>query len=182
MSSDAYTFLEMYISGFTLAFFSRHAGRLFMVQDYSWHTMDFPEDLLIEVLLHFPVKSLLIWWSGCKSWYALIKSPNFIAVHLSRAKNSKLLLIRLRHVPSHWKPPYLTVYPSNPGVKSMTSPQLIYSTYHFPIMAIMLTSYATATAWFTSGIWITCTYIILQCRKSGFFLLRPAGEKSPHKY
>ncbi|XP_058185591.1 F-box/kelch-repeat protein At3g06240-like [Rhododendron vialii] len=40
-----------------------------------------PEDLLMEILLRLPVKSLLRFKSVCKNWYALIQNPSFISLH-----------------------------------------------------------------------------------------------------
>ncbi|KAI3457245.1 hypothetical protein Pfo_013908 [Paulownia fortunei] len=54
----------------------------------------FPTELLIEILLKLPVKSLIRFTIVCKSWHSLITSPTFISSHLSYNKNHALLLRR----------------------------------------------------------------------------------------
>lgn len=51
----------------------------------------FPTELLIEILLKLPVKSLIRFTSVCKSWQSLITSPTFISSHLSNNKSHALL-------------------------------------------------------------------------------------------
>ncbi|XP_074311518.1 F-box protein At3g08750-like isoform X2 [Silene latifolia] len=46
-----------------------------------------PENLLIEILSWLPVKDVLQYKSVCKSWYAIISSPQFISKHL---KNNRV--------------------------------------------------------------------------------------------
>ncbi|KAL3526651.1 hypothetical protein ACH5RR_011307 [Cinchona calisaya] len=53
-----------------------------------------PEDVLEEVLVRLPVKSLLQFRCVCKAWCALIKSPLFIHMHLSRPRNKHVMLNR----------------------------------------------------------------------------------------
>ncbi|KAG8386905.1 hypothetical protein BUALT_Bualt03G0197400 [Buddleja alternifolia] len=53
-----------------------------------------PPELLIEILLKLPVKSLIRFTSVCKSWYSLITSSTFISAHVSNPKNHTLLLRR----------------------------------------------------------------------------------------
>lgn len=47
-----------------------------------------PEELVAEILLKLPVKSLLRFKCVCKSWYALIKGANFVNQHLCYANTS----------------------------------------------------------------------------------------------
>ncbi|KAL2251273.1 F-box protein CPR30 [Sesamum indicum] len=54
----------------------------------------FPTELLIEILLRLPVKSLIRFTAVCKSWHALITSPSFISSHLSNTRNHTLLARR----------------------------------------------------------------------------------------
>lgn len=42
---------------------------------------DVPEDVAMEILLRLPVKSLMRFKTARKSWYALIRDPNFITKH-----------------------------------------------------------------------------------------------------
>ncbi|KAJ7961956.1 F-box protein [Quillaja saponaria] len=61
---------------------------------------DLSEDLVIEILLRLPVKSLIRFKCIRKSWYDLIKSPYFISIHLNHAKLNKNpnLLLQRQHV------------------------------------------------------------------------------------
>ncbi|XP_058217047.1 F-box/kelch-repeat protein At3g23880-like [Rhododendron vialii] len=45
-------------------------------------TFDLPFEITLEILSRLPVKSLLRFKSVCKTWYDLIKTPDFIAKHL----------------------------------------------------------------------------------------------------
>ncbi|XP_065881068.1 uncharacterized protein [Euphorbia lathyris] len=47
--------------------------------------MELLEEILIEILLRLPVKSLLKFKTVCKSWRSIINSPKFIKQHLNRA-------------------------------------------------------------------------------------------------
>lgn len=46
-----------------------------------------PEDLLTDILLRLPVKSLVRFRFVCKSWYALLKNSDFISFHLNLKAN-----------------------------------------------------------------------------------------------
>ncbi|KAL2939291.1 F-box protein CPR1 [Bienertia sinuspersici] len=55
----------------------------------------FPTEIIAEILSRLPVKSLLRSSSVCKSWQSLIKSPNFVKLHLNQTliSNSNLHLL-----------------------------------------------------------------------------------------
>ncbi|KAJ9159471.1 hypothetical protein P3X46_024978 [Hevea brasiliensis] len=60
-----------------------------------------PKEVLIEIFLRLPVKSLLRCRCVCKSWYSLISNQNFISLHTrntiessSKNKNRDYLLLR----------------------------------------------------------------------------------------
>ncbi|XP_062017941.1 F-box protein CPR1-like [Rosa rugosa] len=47
----------------------------------------FPQEVITNILLRLPVKSLVICTSVCKSWGSMIKNSSFIRAHLSRTTN-----------------------------------------------------------------------------------------------
>ncbi|XP_019232636.1 PREDICTED: F-box protein At3g07870-like isoform X2 [Nicotiana attenuata] len=51
-----------------------------------------PQEVLIEIFLKLPTKSIIQFTSVCKSWYSLITSPNFISTHLNY--QDEYLLVR----------------------------------------------------------------------------------------
>ncbi|KAL9461734.1 hypothetical protein AB3S75_004682 [Citrus x aurantiifolia] len=57
---------------------------------------DSPEDVMVEILSRVPVKSLIRLSCVCKSWYALIKNPDFISKHLKSDVNTRLIVIYAR--------------------------------------------------------------------------------------
>lgn len=64
----------------------------------SKSTSELPEEMIREVFLRLPVKSLLVCKSVCKPWLSTISSPNFIKSHLHHVlvasrKNPTLLEI-----------------------------------------------------------------------------------------
>ncbi|XP_019430377.1 PREDICTED: F-box/kelch-repeat protein At3g23880-like [Lupinus angustifolius] len=50
-----------------------------------------PDELVIEILLKLPVKSLLRFISVCKSWNSLIFTPNFVKKHLHHSASDSTL-------------------------------------------------------------------------------------------
>ncbi|KAK4722935.1 hypothetical protein R3W88_013168 [Solanum pinnatisectum] len=57
------------------------------------YVANFPEDIVNEILLRCPVRSLLRFKCACKNWYALIKTPKFIQQHLKKNRSPLQLLI-----------------------------------------------------------------------------------------
>ncbi|KAL3624181.1 hypothetical protein CASFOL_032997 [Castilleja foliolosa] len=53
-----------------------------------------PDDLILEILLRLPVKTLSQFKCVCKHWYALIHSRGFINQHFNHKSNQERLLIR----------------------------------------------------------------------------------------
>ncbi len=53
---------------------------------------DLSDDVMVETLSRLPVKSLMRFRCVCKSWYSLVKDPNFIYKHLKRANNMRLMI------------------------------------------------------------------------------------------
>uniref|UniRef100_A0A7C9CI64 F-box domain-containing protein n=2 Tax=Opuntia streptacantha TaxID=393608 RepID=A0A7C9CI64_OPUST len=49
----------------------------------SSNELNFPIDLLIEILKRVPLKSLIRLTCVCKSWHSLLTSPTFISAHVS---------------------------------------------------------------------------------------------------
>lgn len=59
-----------------------------------------PEEILREIIVRLPVRSLLRFTSVCKSWYSIIINPSFISLHLNRTlanrkSNDDKLLLRV---------------------------------------------------------------------------------------
>ncbi|ESR45786.1 hypothetical protein CICLE_v10003707mg, partial [Citrus x clementina] len=50
------------------------------------------EDLLVETLSRLPVKSLMRFMCVSKSWFSLVKDPNFICKHLNRDDHKRLMI------------------------------------------------------------------------------------------
>ncbi|KAK3001049.1 hypothetical protein RJ639_020458 [Escallonia herrerae] len=85
-------------------------------------TVNFPEDVVREILLMLPVISLLRCKSVCKSWYTLITKPSFTNAHLNcnaALKRNHCILVK-RFLPE-----------SNKSVMSFLSDE-ISSDDHFP--------------------------------------------------
>ncbi|KAK6792905.1 hypothetical protein RDI58_011986 [Solanum bulbocastanum] len=57
------------------------------------YVANFPEDIVNEILLRCPVKSLLRFKCACKNWYALIKTSKFIQQHLKKNRSPLQFLI-----------------------------------------------------------------------------------------
>ncbi|KAL3627697.1 hypothetical protein CASFOL_029060 [Castilleja foliolosa] len=55
---------------------------------------ELPEELITVILSKLPVKSLLRFKCVRKSWYSLIKSPNFIHLHLNNSSNHNCIMVR----------------------------------------------------------------------------------------
>ncbi|XP_021750852.1 probable F-box protein At1g14315 [Chenopodium quinoa] len=81
-----------------------------------------PTELIIEILSKLPVKTLLRFLCVCKSWNSLIKSPNFINIHL----NQTLISNSDRHL--------LLFYPSLRSAElDLHYNQLSFSEIHHPL-------------------------------------------------
>ncbi|KAL2944900.1 hypothetical protein RDABS01_033247 [Bienertia sinuspersici] len=50
-----------------------------------------PEDLILEILVRLPVKSLIRFKSVCKEWKPIITDPNFAKSQLNHSKTSKCM-------------------------------------------------------------------------------------------
>ncbi|KAM7480948.1 hypothetical protein LguiB_005531 [Lonicera macranthoides] len=53
-----------------------------------------PNELLTEILVRLPVKTLVRCKCVCKCWYALIHSPNFVTIHYNHPANLSFLIVR----------------------------------------------------------------------------------------
>ncbi|XP_026440735.1 F-box/kelch-repeat protein At3g23880-like [Papaver somniferum] len=59
-----------------------------MASKTGYQTVCMPEDIIFEILVRLPVKSLLRFKSVRKSWYAIIKTSDFIRRHRVNMENS----------------------------------------------------------------------------------------------
>ncbi|KAF7065394.1 hypothetical protein CFC21_071500 [Triticum aestivum] len=50
---------------------------------------EMPDELVLEILLRLPVKSLLKFKCVCKDWHAIISGPSFIRMHLERSVSNQ---------------------------------------------------------------------------------------------
>ncbi|KAL6629311.1 hypothetical protein ACP70R_029076 [Stipagrostis hirtigluma subsp. patula] len=48
-------------------------------------TPELPDEIVLDILLRLPVKSLLRFNSVCKAWHAIISGPGFMEAHLQRS-------------------------------------------------------------------------------------------------
>ncbi|KMT06752.1 hypothetical protein BVRB_7g159120 [Beta vulgaris subsp. vulgaris] len=85
-----------------------------------------PEEIIVDVLLRLPAKSLMRFKSVCKSWYNLIKCPDFSKLHLERSLTTRsnlhyVIQTPMFHLadfdtfdnPIELNHPYKTNYPSD---------------------------------------------------------------------
>nr|XP_016475644.1 PREDICTED: F-box/kelch-repeat protein At3g06240-like [Nicotiana tabacum] len=59
------------------------------MRDSSFEIPILPPELITEILLKLPVKSLLQFRRVSKSWLSLVFSPEFVKTHLSICTNNK---------------------------------------------------------------------------------------------
>ncbi|OWM86905.1 F-box protein At3g07870-like isoform X2 [Punica granatum] len=80
-------------------------------------TAELPPEILTEILARLPAKSLLRFRSVSRSWNSLIRSPPFIALHLSRsiATGDSSSSILLRHYSLNRRRELNTVFHDGPG-------------------------------------------------------------------
>ncbi|XP_059639836.1 F-box/kelch-repeat protein At3g06240-like [Cornus florida] len=52
-----------------------------------------PEDVIIEILLRLPVKSVIRARVVCKNWYTITKNPSFVTKHFNHPANSGRLFV-----------------------------------------------------------------------------------------
>ncbi|MCD7451387.1 hypothetical protein HAX54_011695 [Datura stramonium] len=78
------------------------------IQDSSFNRVSFlPAELITEILLRLPVKSLLQFRCVSKSWLASISSPEFVKTHLSVSANNKEY--RRHRLMLRFDPPYCSL-------------------------------------------------------------------------
>ncbi|XP_059654410.1 F-box protein CPR1-like [Cornus florida] len=62
---------------------------------------EIPKDVIIEILLMLPVKSLIRARVVCKNWYSIIINPSFVTKHLNHHANSGRLFVNRYDKISH---------------------------------------------------------------------------------
>ncbi|GAA0166616.1 hypothetical protein LIER_21735 [Lithospermum erythrorhizon] len=90
-----------------------------------------PEDIVVDILVQLPIKSITRFKCVCKSWYNLIQSPNFISMHFNYTDN--IVLIKHAHVVNSngHIPKYLSVFSFHSNDKSLTTLAPILEIPHF---------------------------------------------------
>ena len=79
----------------------------------SFPSKDLPHDVVLNILILLPVKSLIRFRCVCKSWYFSISNPNFISNHLNQPKtynnnnNSYVLYLTANIVGNQYHQDYL---------------------------------------------------------------------------
>lgn len=66
---------------------------------------NFPGEIMQEILLKLPIKSIVRFTSVCKSWNSLIRNPSFISTHLNQTISStkhSLFLLRFSYKEEHF--------------------------------------------------------------------------------
>lgn len=56
--------------------------------------LDLSEDVILEILLRLPVKTLVRFKCVCKQWYTIIESQSFVNQHFGQRSNQERLLVR----------------------------------------------------------------------------------------
>ncbi|XP_027127388.1 F-box protein At3g07870-like [Coffea arabica] len=75
-----------------------------------------PQEILIEILIRLPVKSLIRFILVSKTWQCLITSPNFIFTHLKKIQNQpnkKHSLLLCRHYSRNDQTEHYSLHPDN---------------------------------------------------------------------
>ncbi|XP_059649948.1 F-box/kelch-repeat protein At3g23880-like [Cornus florida] len=82
-----------------------------------------PEEILIQILVRLPVKSLLRFKSVRKSWHSLIIDPTFIQVHLKTSSKNTSYIIIIRYSDSRPHPKY-SIHYDDESFRKYYAPQL----------------------------------------------------------
>lgn len=97
-----------------------------------------PEEILVDILVQLPVKSLQRLKCVCKSWYNLIQSPDFVSMHYnynsssSSTQSNNIVLIKRALVDnSDRQTKYLSVLSFHSNDKSLTNLAPIWEIPHF---------------------------------------------------
>ncbi|XP_059650119.1 F-box protein At3g08750-like [Cornus florida] len=69
---------------------ARSMGRAEFINSNFYHL---PEEILIQILVRLPVKSLLRFKSVCQHWYSLITDSAFIQVHLKTSSQNSYIIL-----------------------------------------------------------------------------------------
>ncbi|XP_050382001.1 F-box/kelch-repeat protein At3g23880-like [Argentina anserina] len=88
---------------------------------------DLPEEMITQILLRLPIKSILKFTSVCKSWNSLIKDSPFIKDHLKLTSNRITRdgpLLLLRHCPREPNVEQYSLHFNNDTFDEYSKPQL----------------------------------------------------------
>ncbi|XP_060188682.1 F-box protein At3g07870-like [Lycium barbarum] len=121
-----------------------------------------PQELMIDIFLRLPIKSILRFTSVCQSWYSLLTTPHFISMHLNRKQDDHILV---RHFSSNPENEIYTLFSDNDKLDEYAQFDLPFncSNYFFDIVG-------------------TCNGILClndeMCLWSAFYLWNPSIRKS----
>ncbi|KAL6996961.1 hypothetical protein U1Q18_007084 [Sarracenia purpurea var. burkii] len=80
-------------------------------ENHHRHCLYVPEDVLIQILVRLPVKSLLRFKCVCHHWYALIQNPSFAHDHLQHQKRNNKGRLLLQHFSKETKQYCYSLFP-----------------------------------------------------------------------
>ncbi|XP_065625335.1 F-box/kelch-repeat protein At3g23880 [Quercus suber] len=66
-------------------------SRSFTEEAIMWDSHSLPPEILLDIIIRLPIKSIITCTSVCKTWKSLIQNPSFISDHLRHSATKYLL-------------------------------------------------------------------------------------------